>query len=167
MKLHDLRPEPGATHHDKRVGRGTGSGHGKTSGKGTKGQKARGSGKVSPTFEGGQTRFVKRMPFRRGFRNTLFKTRYTLVDLDTLERLEDGTAVTLDVLATARLVKPRYAGVGPFGGLKVLGSGTLTKKLSVEAAKVSASAKARIEELGGSVTVLEVASSDDDASDEA
>lgn len=154
MKLHDLRPPAGATHHEKRVGRGTGSGHGKTSGRGTKGQKARRRGELHPTFEGGQTRFVKRMPYRRGFRNTLFKKRFTVVDLDVLQRLEAGSEVTLESLAGAGVVKPRIAGYGPYMGLKVLGSGKLTKALTVRAAKFSASAKARITELGGTVVEL-------------
>lgn len=154
MKLHDLRPPEGATHADKRVGRGTGSGHGKTSGRGTKGQKARRRGEFYPTFEGGQTRFVKRMPYRRGFRNALFKKRFTVVDLDILERVEAGSEVTLESLAAARLVKPRIAGNGPYVGLKVLGSGELTKALTVRAAKFSESAKARIEALGGTAVAL-------------
>lgn len=157
MKLHDLRPPAGSTHAEKRVGRGTGSGHGKTSGRGTKGQKARRRGEVNINFEGGQTRFAQRMPYRRGFRNALFKKRYTVVDLDMLELVEAGSEVTLDSLAAARIVKPRYAGNGPFIGLKVLGSGELTKALTVKAAKFSASAKARIEALGGSVVELDAA----------
>jgi len=155
MKLHDLRPPAGSTHHEKRVGRGTGSGHGKTSGRGTKGQKARRSGEFYPTFEGGQTRFVKRMPFRRGFRNAQFKIRYTVIDLDLLERLDAGADVSLESLAAMGLVKARFAGLGPFGGLKVLGSGTLTKQVTVRAAKFSASATERIGALGGRAIVLD------------
>ncbi len=160
MQLHDLRPQPGATHHDKRVGRGTGSGHGKTSGKGTKGQKARRRGEFTPKFEGGQTPFLERLPLRRGFRNTLFQKRYTVVNFDILERLDDGATVTLDSLAALRLIKPRFAGTGPFMGLKVLGDGTLTKRLIVEASKVSKAARARIEELGGTVNELDRAAPD-------
>jgi large subunit ribosomal protein L15 len=154
MQLHDLRPPDGATHKKKRVGRGTASGHGKTSGRGTKGQNARRRGEFNPTFEGGQTRFVERMPYRRGFRNTLFKKRYEVVDLDVLERLEAGSEVTLESLAAAGVVKPQFAGTGPFMGLKVLGSGRLTKTLSVRAAKFSVSAKTRIEALGGTAEQL-------------
>ena len=154
MKLHELLPPPGSTHVEKRVGRGTGSGHGKTSGRGTKGQKARRRGEVYPSFEGGQTRFAKRMPYRRGFRNALFKKRYTVVDLDVLQLVEADSDVTLESLAAARIVKPHYAGNGPFVGLKVLGSGKLTKAITVRAVKFSASAKARIEELGGRVVEL-------------
>jgi large subunit ribosomal protein L15 len=154
MKLHELLPPPGSTHSEKRVGRGTGSGHGKTSGRGTKGQKARRRGEVYPSFEGGQTRFAKRMPYRRGFRNALFKKRYTVIDLDVLERVDADGEVTLESLAAARIVKPHFAGNGPFVGLKVLGSGKLTKALTVRAVKFSAGAKARIEALGGSVVEL-------------
>ncbi len=154
MKLHELVPPPGSTHVEKRVGRGTGSGHGKTSGRGTKGQKARRRGEVNINFEGGQTRFSKRMPYRRGFRNALFKKRYTVIDLDLLELVEAGSEVTLESLAAARIVKPHYAGNGPFIGLKVLGSGELTKALTVRAAKFSAGAKARIEALGGTIIEL-------------
>ena len=154
MKLHDLRPPVGSTQHEKRVGRGTGSGHGKTSGRGTKGQKSRRRGEFTPTFEGGQTKFVKRMPFRRGFRNTQFKKRYTLIDLDTLDALDTGTEVTLESLAAARVVKPRIAGLGPYVGLKVLGSGQLTKALTVRAVKFSAGAKERIEAAGGQAIAL-------------
>lgn len=155
MKLHELTPPPGSTHARKRVGRGTGSGHGKTSGRGTKGQKARRRGEVNITFEGGQTRFAQRMPYRRGFRNALFKKRYTVIDLDFLELVEAGSEVTLESLAAARIVKPHYAGNGPYMGLKVLGSGELTKALTVRAVKFSASAKARIEALGGTVVELD------------
>lgn len=91
---------------------------------------------------------------RRGFRNTLFKKRFTVVDLDVLQRLEAGSEVTLESLAGAGVVKPRIAGYGPYMGLKVLGSGKLTKALTVRAAKFSASAKARITELGGTVVEL-------------
>jgi large subunit ribosomal protein L15 len=160
MKLHELTPPPGSTHAKKRVGRGTGSGHGKTSGRGTKGQKARRRGEININFEGGQTRFAKRMPYRRGFRNALFKKRYTVIDLDLLELVEAGSEVTLESLAAARIVKPHYAGNGPFIGLKVLGSGDLTKALTVRAAKFSASAKARIEALGGNVVELDETISD-------
>ena len=165
MKLHDLRPPVGSTHARKRGGRGTGSGHGKTSGRGTKGQKARRRGEFYPTFEGGQTRFVKRMPYRRGFRNTLFKKRFTVVDLDVLERVDAGSEVTLESLAAARMVKPRFAGNGPYVGLKVLGSGELTKALIVHAAKFSASAKARIEALGGTVVPLMAADDEGDTAE--
>ncbi len=165
MKLHELRPPDGATHTKKRVGRGTASGHGKTSGRGTKGQKARRRGEVYPTFEGGQTRFVKRMPYRRGFRNVLFKKRYTVIDLDILELLDAGSDVTLESLMAARVVRPQFAGNGPFIGLKVLGSGELTRPLTVHAMKFSASAKARIEAVGGRVIELELPSGNSDATE--
>jgi large subunit ribosomal protein L15 len=163
MQLHDLTPPQGATHKKKRVGRGTASGHGKTSGRGTKGQNARRRGEFNPTFEGGQTRFVERMPYRRGFRNALFKKRYQVIDLDVLERLDAGSEVTLESLAAAGVVKPQYAGNGPFMGLKVLGSGQLTKPLAVRAVKFSTSAKAAIEAVGGSAEPL----GDEEASSEA
>lgn len=162
MKLHDLRPPEGATHAKKRVGRGTASGHGKTSGRGTKGQQARRRGEVYPTFEGGQTRFVKRMPYRRGFRNALFKKRYTVIDLDILEPLAAGSEVTLESLMASRVIRPQFAGNGPYMGLKVLGSGELTHPLTVHAVKFSASAKAGIEAAGGRVVELEAPSDDDD-----
>ncbi|MCL4546011.1 MAG: 50S ribosomal protein L15 [Chloroflexi bacterium] len=154
MNLADLRPVAGATHHKKRLGAGTGSGHGKTSGRGTKGQRARRRGEYTPTFEGGQTPFVKRMPYRRGFRNALFKKRFEVIDLDVLESLPANSVVTLESLTTDGIIRPRFAGLGPFCGLKVLGSGTLTKSLTVHAAKFSKSAKARVEELGGTAEEL-------------
>jgi large subunit ribosomal protein L15 len=149
MGLETLRPPAGATHHKKRLGAGTGSGHGKTAGRGTKGQRARRRGEYTLTFEGGQTPFVKRQPYRRGFRNALFKKRFEVIDLDTLEKLPEGVDVSLESLTAMGILRPRLAGLGPFMGLKVLGSGTLTKKMTVHAARFSKSARARIEELGG------------------
>lgn len=143
MKLNDLKATEGARSTKKRIGRGLGSGNGKTSGKGQKGQNSRSGGGVAIGFEGGQTPFYKRMP-KRGFTN-FTRLEYAIVNLDALEKFEDGAVVTAEVLKEAGIVKKEYNGV------KVLGNGTLTKKLTVKCDKVSASAKAAIEKAGGTV----------------
>ena len=143
MKLHELSPSEGSKKNSFRVGRGHGSGNGKTAGKGHKGQNARSGGGVAIGFEGGQTPFYKRMP-KRGFTN-FTRLEYAIVNLDALEKFEDGAVVTAEVLKEAGIVKKEYNGV------KVLGNGTLTKKLTVKCDKVSASAKAAIEKAGGTV----------------
>lgn len=143
MKLNELKATEGARSTKKRIGRGLGSGNGKTSGKGQKGQNSRSGGGVAIGFEGGQTPFYKRMP-KRGFTN-FTRLEYAIVNLDTLEKFEDGAVVTPEVLKEAGIVKKEYDGV------KVLGNGTLTKKLTVKCDKVSASAKAAIEKAGGTV----------------
>ena len=132
----------------KRVGRGPGSGTGKTSGKGHKGQNARSGGGVRPGFEGGQLPLFRRLS-KRGFNNYNFRTVYATVNVGDLERFEEGTTVTKELLIEAGLVKKEL------DGIKVLGNGELTKKLTVKAAKFSASAKAAIEEAGGTIEVID------------
>ena len=146
MKLHELKAAEGSRHTSNRVGRGTSSGNGKTAGRGQKGQKARSGGSIRPGFEGGQTPLFRRMP-KRGFLNVNRKE-YAIVNLDALNKLEDGATVTAQSLVAAKLVKSVKDGV------KVLGNGELTaKNLTVDVAKVSASAKAAIEANGGKVVV--------------
>ena len=146
MKLHELSPSEGSKKKAFRVGRGHGSGNGKTSGKGQKGQKARSGGGVRPGFEGGQTPLFRRLP-KRGFTNINAKE-YVLVNLDQLNVFEDGTEVTPAVLKEAGIVRAEKSGV------KVLGNGELTKKLTVKAAKFSKSAEAAITAKGGSIEVI-------------
>ena len=147
MKLHELKPAKGARTGERRLGRGIGSGLGKTSGKGNKGQWARSGGGVRIGFEGGQMPLARRLP-KRGFDN-IWKKQYTVINLGDLEQLEDGTVVTLEYLLAEGLVSKAQP-----NGLKVLGNGTLTKKLTVKANKFSKSAEANIKELGGEVEVL-------------
>ena len=144
MKLHELKPAEGSRKVRNRVGRGTSSGNGKTSGRGQKGQKARSGG--GPGFEGGQTPLFRRLP-KRGFTNINAKE-YALVNLDQLNVFEDGTEVTPAVLKEAGIVRAEKSGV------KVLGNGELTKKLTVKAAKFSKSAEAAITAKGGSIEVI-------------
>lgn len=145
MKLHELQPAAGSTTSPKRLGRGTGSGLGKTSGKGHKGQKARSGGGVRPGFEGGQMPLTRRIP-KRGFTN-IFRTEYATVNVGKLDIFEDGAVVTAEMLRAAGLIKKEMAGV------KILGGGELSKKLTVEAAKFSTAAKEKIETLGGKAEV--------------
>ena len=146
MKLHELYPAAGATKEVKRIGRGHGSGHGKTAGKGHKGQWARSGGGVRPGFEGGQTSLARRMP-KRGF-NNIFATEYTVVNVADLEaRFENGAVIDTDALIDAGLVTKVLDGV------KVLGNGEFTKSFTVKAAKFSESAKAKIESAGGKAEV--------------
>lgn len=147
MKLHTLQPNPGSTKTRKRVGRGVGSGLGKTSGKGQKGQNSRSGGGVRIGFEGGQTPLFRRLP-KRGFSNAMFKTTYAVINLSDLERFEDGATVTPEILKEMGLVKNQL------DGIKVLGNGTLTKKLNVKAHKFSSVAKEQIEKLGGKAEVI-------------
>ena len=147
MRIHTLQPAVGAVKSDKRLGRGIGSGLGKTSGKGHKGQWARSGGGVRPGFEGGQTPLARRLP-KRGFNNK-FAVKYDIVNLDALNIFEEGTVVTPELLAEMRIVTSKNNGV------KVLGNGQLTKKLTVKADKFSASAKAAIEAAGGVAEVIE------------
>ena len=146
MKLHELKPAQGSRKVRNRVGRGTSSGNGKTSGRGQKGQKARSGGGVRPGFEGGQTPLFRRLP-KRGFTNFNAKE-YALVNLDQLNVFEDGTEVTPALLKEAGIVRNFKSGV------KVLGNGELTKKLTVKAAKFSKSAEAAITAKGGSIEVI-------------
>lgn len=144
MNLHTLKTRPGSKHRVKRLGCGESSGHGKTSGKGHKGQKARSGGSIRLGFEGGQMPLIRRLP-KRGFNNAAFKTRYAVVNLDTLNQFDNGTSIDEQSLLKAKLIR------GNYDGIKILGSGELTKKLTITAHKVSASAKEKIEKAGGSV----------------
>jgi large subunit ribosomal protein L15 len=146
MKLHELSPAEGSKTGSKRIGRGHGSGWGKTSGKGHKGQKARSGGSIRPGFEGGQTSLARRIP-KRGF-NNIFATEYSVINVSDLERFVDGTVVDTELLKAAGLVKKELDGV------KVLGNGELTKSLTVKAAAFSASAKEKIEKAGGKAEVM-------------
>ncbi|MBL9151463.1 MAG: 50S ribosomal protein L15 [Verrucomicrobiales bacterium] len=151
MRLHDLKPNPGAKHRRKRLGCGESSGHGKTSGKGHKGQKARAGAAIRPGFEGGQMPIARRLP-KKGFSNAKFRTNYAIVNLSSLEKkFDDGAVVNEESLRAAGLVQ------GAWDGVKVLGSGDLTKKLTVSVDRVSESARAKIEGAGGSVSGGEAA----------
>ena len=145
MKLNELQNLNAKTR--KRVGRGAGSGLGKTSGKGHKGQNARSGGGVRPGFEGGQLPLFRRLS-KRGFNNYNFRTVYATVNVGDLERFEEGTTVTKELLIEAGLVKKEL------DGIKVLGNGELTKKLTVKANKFSESAKTKIENIGGKTEVI-------------
>jgi large subunit ribosomal protein L15 len=144
MRLHDLKPRPGAKHRRKRVGCGESSGHGKTSGRGHKGQKARSGGSIRLGFEGGQMPLIRRLP-KRGFNHSAFKTVYAIVNVEDLEQFDSGARVNRELLEERGLIK------GRFDGIKILGRGKLTKSLTVEAHKFSAGARQQIEEAGGSV----------------
>ena len=144
MNLHTLKPRPGSKHRVKRLGCGESSGHGKTSGKGHKGQKARSGGSLRLGFEGGQMPLIRRLP-KRGFNNAAFKTNYAVVNLDALNRFDNGATVDEKALLGHNLIRGNYHGV------KILGTGELKKKLAITADKVSASAREKIEKAGGSV----------------
>ena len=146
MKLHELHPAEGSTASQKRLGRGSGSGLGKTSGKGHKGAKARSGGGKRPGFEGGQMPLYRRVP-KRGF-NNVFGTDYAEVNVERLEAFEDGAEVDAKALLEARIIRKELDGV------KILGGGELTKKLTVKAAKFSATAKEKIEAVGGKAEVI-------------
>ena len=147
MKLNELQKNPGATQKRKIVGRGRGSGLGKTSGRGQKGQNARSGGGVRTVFEGGQTPLYRRVP-KRGFNNTKFEIKYAVINLSDLNRFEDGTVVTPALLKECGLVKKQLAGI------KVLGNGKLEKKLTIQANKVSKAAKEKIEASGSKIEVM-------------
>mgnify|MGYP003458971695 CR=1 FL=1 len=144
MEMHNLGPAVKGKDRN-RVGRGIGSGNGKTAGKGHKGQKARTGGKIRRGFEGGQTPLYRRIP-KRGF-NNIFSIEYATVNVSDLERFENGTVVNMELLLNEGIVRK------PLAGLKVLGNGELTKKLTVEAKKFTASAKEKIEAVGGKIEV--------------
>lgn len=146
MKLHELSPVEGSKKNSKRIGRGHGSGWGKTAGKGHKGQKARSGGGVRPGFEGGQMPLQRRIP-KRGF-NNIFAKEIVAVNLSALNRFEDGAVVDTQALLEKGIVKNK------FDGIKILGNGNLTKKLEVKAAAFSASAKEKIEAAGGKAEVV-------------
>ena len=147
MELNNLMKNPGATKARKRVGRGPGSGLGKTSGRGENGQNSRSGGGVRVGFEGGQTPLFRRLP-KRGFSNAKFKKVYAVINLSDLNRFEDGALVTPEILKDMGLVK------NTLDGIKVLGNGKLEKKLTVKANKFSASAFEQIEKLGGKAEVI-------------
>ena len=144
MKLNELEASTKAR---KRIGRGPGSGNGKTSGKGHKGQNARSGGGVRPGFEGGQLPLYRRLS-KRGFNNYNFQTTYATVNVGDLERFEEGTVVTKELLIEVGLVKKEL------DGIKILGNGELTKKLTVKANKFSSTAKTNIENVGGTIEVI-------------
>src|SRR6266404_6241478 len=147
MRLHDLKPRPGAKHRRKRLGQGESSGHGKTSGRGGKGQTARSGSSIRIGFEGGQMPLIRRIP-KRGFNNSRHTTRYLPVNLESLNSFENGTRVDEMILRDAGLANGRG------DGIKILGNGELTRKLTISAHAFSASARAKIEALGGSCEVL-------------
>jgi len=147
MKLNNLHPNEGATHASKRLGRGTSSGHGKTSGKGHKGQNARSGGGVRAVFEGGQLPLYRRLP-KRGFTNARFKVEYAVINMTDLNRFDNGAVITPELLKEMGLVKNQLSGI------KVLGNGTLEKKVTIKAHKFSAKAVEQIEKLGGKAEVI-------------
>ena len=146
MRLHDLKPRPGAKHRRKRLGQGEASGHGKTSGRGGKGQTARSGSSIRPGFEGGQMPLIRRMP-KRGFNNARFTTEYIPVNVGELNRFENGAKVDETVLRSAGLANGK-------GGVKILGDGELTKKLAITVHGCSASARAKIEKAGGTCILV-------------
>jgi len=146
MKLHTLKPAEGSRQERNRVGRGQGSGNGKTAGRGSKGQKQRSGGGVRLGFEGGQTPLFRRIP-KRGF-NNINRKDYAVVNLETLNRFEDGTTVTPALLVESGIVKKELSGI------KILGEGKLERKLTVQAAKFSKAAEEAITAAGGSIEVI-------------
>jgi large subunit ribosomal protein L15 len=146
MRLHNLKPNPGAKHRRKRLGQGESSGHGKTSGRGGKGQTARSGSSIRPGFEGGQMPLIRRIP-KRGFSNARHGTRYIPVNLGDLDRFEDGARVDELALRSVGLAN------GPGDGIKILGTGEVSKKLTVIASAFSASARQKIEAKGGTCEV--------------
>jgi large subunit ribosomal protein L15 len=148
MNIHELSPAPNSAKKAKRVGRGIGSGLGKTSGRGQKGQNSRSGGGVRIGFEGGQMPLIRRLP-RRGFNNANFKKQYTIINVSDLEKLDDGSVVDAKLLLEKNIISK----VEDYG-VKVLGNGELTKKLTVKAAKFTKSAQEKIEKANGSIEVL-------------
>ncbi len=148
MKLHQIAPAPNSTPKAKRLGRGIGSGLGKTSGKGTKGQNSRSGGGVRPGFEGGQMPLIRRLP-RRGFNNKNFEAEYNVINVDRLNNFDENTVVTVELLREKNIISK----IAPYG-LKVLGNGKLDKKLTVKASKFSESAVQKITKAGGKAEVL-------------
>ncbi len=147
MRLHNLKPRPGAKHRTKRLGQGESSGHGKTSGRGGKGQTARSGSSIRIGFEGGQMPLIRRIP-KRGFSNTRFAITYIGVNVGALNKFDDGAKVDETALRSVGLAN------GPGDGIKILGTGELSKRLTVSASAFSASAKAKIEAKGGTVEVV-------------
>ena len=147
MKLHELKPQPGARKREKRIGRGPGSGHGKTSTRGHKGQGARSGGTKGPGFEGGQQPLIRRIP-KRGFKN-IFRKEYTIVNLSDLARFDASQKITPDLLKETGIIRKSAT------ELKVLGDGELTKPLSIAAHKFSETALAKIQAAGGRGEVIQ------------
>lgn len=147
MRLHDLKPRPGAKHRRKRLGQGESSGRGKTAGRGGKGQTARSGSSIRIGFEGGQMPLIRRIP-KRGFNNARHTTRYLPINLDALNQFPEGSRVDLDTLRKAGLANGKAAGI------KILGEGEITRKLTVSAHAFSASAKTKIEGKGGTCEVV-------------
>lgn len=147
MELYELKKNEGATFSRKRVGRGTGSGLGKTSGKGQKGQKSRSGASINPVFEGGQSPLYRRL-HKRGFSNAQFKIRYASINVEDLNVFNDGDIVTPELLKENGIVKKQLSGI------KVLGNGTLNKKLTIRAHRFSSSALKKIEESGSKAEVI-------------
>ena len=147
MRLHDLKPRPGAKHRRKRLGQGESSGHGKTSGRGGKGQTARSGSSIRIGFEGGQMPLIRRIP-KRGFNNARHATRYLPVNLESLNRFQDGARVDEAAMRSVGLAN------GQAAGIKILGDGELTRKLTVSAHAFSATAKAKIEAKGGACELV-------------
>jgi large subunit ribosomal protein L15 len=148
MRLHNLKPRPGAKHRKKRLGSGESSGHGKTSGRGGKGQTARSGSSIRIGFEGGQMPLIRRIP-KRGFNNARFAIAYLPVSVESLNSFPDGARVDVAAMRDARLARGKTN-----GGIKILGSGKLTKKLTVVADAFSASARKQIESMGGMCEVI-------------
>jgi large subunit ribosomal protein L15 len=146
IRLHNFKPRPGSRHRVKRLGIGESSGHGKTSGKGHKGQKARSGGSIRLGFEGGQMPLIRRLP-KRGFNNAAFKKHYALINLDDLNEFKAGTVINEEMLRESKHIR------GNVAGLKVLGRGELKHGLTIEADRVSESAREKIEKAGGTVTL--------------
>ena len=147
MRLHDLKPRPGSKHRRKRLGQGESSGHGKTSGRGGKGQSARSGSSIRPGFEGGQMPLIRRIP-KRGFNNARHTIEYVPVNLESLNQFEDGATVDELALRNVGLAN------GTLKRIKILGNGELSKKLTITAHAFCASAKAKIEKLGGTCEVI-------------
>src|SRR5882672_4465636 len=148
MRLHNLQPRPGSRHRTKRLGCGESSGHGKTSGKGHKGQKARSGGSFRLGFERGQMPLIRRLP-KRGFNNAAFHKHYAVVNVSDLNAFKAGTVVNEQLLRESNLVR------GHFVGIKILGEGELKHDLEVQADKISAAAREKIEKAGGTITLRE------------
>lgn len=148
IRLHNMRTRPGSKHRVKRLGSGESSGHGKTSGKGHKGQKARSGGSLRLGFEGGQMPLIRRLP-KRGFNNAAFHKNYAIVNLSDLSAFKEGTLINEQLLRDSNLIR------GHGAGLKILGGGELKHGLTIEADKISASAREKIEKAGGTVTLRE------------
>jgi len=158
LRLHNLRPRPGSRHRVKRLGCGESSGHGKTSGKGTKGQKARSGGSIRIGFEGGQMPLIRRLP-KRGFNNAAFHKCYAIVNVSDLNGFEAGTVVNEQLLRESNLVR------GHFAGIKILGEGELKHGLQVQADKISTTAREKIEKAGGTVTLRQRRTSEQNKTD--